>query len=178
MRGKAINPVSVLGAVNSVQKSVTPAPAAACATSPGEQTCAQSVNECALSTIRKQLADLYASCSPNWGTRVREYLDMTEGPDAGLIRAWAYYGRRDRTRTVDLRLNEVARRTVSPLGYACLIAYATAWLDESEAIKDQERTLARRCCHSSGSAAKDQPQATSQPPLARVAVASKRRSRK
>lgn len=178
MRGKAINPVSVLGAVNSVQKSVTPAPAAACATSPSEQTCAQSVNECALSTIRKQLADLYASCSPTNSNRVREYLDMTEGPDAGLIKAWAHYGRRDRARTVDLRLNEVASKTVSPLGYACLIAYATAWLDEAEAITEQERTLAHRCCHSSGSAAKDRPQATTRLPRVRVAEASKRRSRK
>ena len=177
-RKKSVHPVSVLRSVDSASNSLTIAPADACQATGSEQVCEESVSESALASVRKQLTDLYASCSPANSTRVQEYLAQKEGPDAGLILAWSRYGRADRGRTVDLRLNEVARQTVSPLGYACLIAYARAWLDESEARLIAARALARRCCPPSGSAAKDQPQATSQPPLARVAVASKRRSRK
>lgn len=174
-RKKSVSPVSVLGAVDTGNNSVSSTPAAACSGSGSEQSCAQSVNECALADVRKQLADLFASCPPLIGNRVHEYLAMTEGPDAALIGAWSAYGRRDRSRTVDLRLAEVARRTVSPLGYACLIAYARAWLDEAEALAEQARQAARRCCPASDSATTRQPQGTSRPPRVRVGVASRRR---
>ena len=174
-RKKSIDPVSVLGSVNTVDKSLTLAPDAASAPSGSEQSSEQSESECALAAVRKQLADLYASCPPLSSNKIQEYLALDDGADAALIRAWADYGRRDRTRTVDLHLNDVARRTVTPLGYACLIAYARAWLDEAEAIAFAASALAARCCHSQGSAAKRQPPGTTRQPLVRVGVASRRR---
>lgn len=177
-RKKSVHPVSVLGPVDSESSSLTLAPTDACEATGSGQLCEESVSESALASVRKQLTDLYASCSPANSARVQEYLAKEEGPDAGLILAWSRYGRADRGRTVDLHLNEVARQTVSPLGYACLIAYARAWLDESEARLNAARALARRCCPPSGSGATNPPRETTPPPRVRVGVASKRRSRK
>ena len=85
--------------------------------------------------MRKELAKLYAGCEPTSAARVRMYLDQPDPDSAKLIDAWRKCGRNDRTRTMDIHLSEVARRTLTPLGWACLIAYAQAWLDEAEAIE-------------------------------------------
>lgn len=176
-RRKSIDPVSVLSSVNTVDNSLSLAPAAACAASGSAQQSEESVSSCALAAVHKQLTELYAGCSPTNSTRVQQYLDQQEGADAMLIQAWSRYGRADRARTVDLHLNDVARNTVSPLGYACLIAYARAWLDESEARLSEARSLAQRCCPAAGNGATRQPQETTRQPLVRVGVASKRRRR-
>jgi hypothetical protein len=64
-----------------------------------------------------------------------------------LLDAWARCGRNDHQRTVDIRLNEQARRTMTPLGLACLVSYARAWLDEAEAREAELTAMARSICH-------------------------------
>lgn len=50
-----------------------------------------------------------------------------------MIHAWAECGRRDHTREPQITLNPTALETVTPLGLACLVAYARAWIDEEQA---------------------------------------------
>ena len=95
--------------------------------------CELSVDEQALIHTAEELNKLHAGCEPVIYSRVAEYLAMTEGHDAMLIAAWRKCGRADRTRSVNISLGEAARSTLSPLGTACLIAYAQAWLDECQA---------------------------------------------
>jgi hypothetical protein len=175
--GKSIHPVSVLRPVDKANNPLTPAVATTSADSGSVATCELSVSSAALRAVRAQLEQLYTANSPDIHTRVLAYLDADHGPDYELITAWARYGRRDRQRTVDIRLNEVAKRTISPLGFACLIAYARAWVDEAEHIDADLRTRAGLCVGRAGSATKGPLAGSTRQPLARVAVASKRRKR-
>jgi hypothetical protein len=170
-------PVSVLRGGDKASNSVSPVAASTCTDTGKGTTCEQSVSECALLSVRKQLEQLYTANSPDIHNRVLAYLDAVEGADAQLVAAWGAYGRRDRQRTVDLRLNDVAKRTISPLGFACLISYARAWVDEAEAIALKEKKRVASCFGSAGSAPKCPPLGSTRLPRARVAVASKRRKR-
>ena len=49
-----------------------------------------------------------------------------------LIDAWRRCGRNDLGRALKIGVNEVARRTMTPLGLACLVAYAQNYIDEAE----------------------------------------------
>jgi hypothetical protein len=169
--------VSVLRGADKSNNSVSPAVAATSEGRSKSTTGEQSVNDSALISVRQQLEALYTANSPDIHNRVCGYLDSTAGPDAQLIAAWSAYGRRDRQRTVDLRLNDVAKRTISPLGFACLIAYARAWVDEAEAICLRDKAQVARCFGSAGSAPRCQPPGSSRLPHARVAVENKRRKR-
>lgn len=110
-------------------------------------TCELAVHSKAMTQLRTELNQLFTGCSPLENTRVSHYLEKAEGSDRMLLDAWAKCGRNDHRRTVDIRLTEQARRTMTSLGLACLVAYARAWLDESEARELELRALARSCCH-------------------------------
>jgi hypothetical protein len=171
------SPVSVLRPVDKARKSATPVAATTSAPSNLPTTYERPVNESALLAVRKQLEHLYTVNSPDIHKRVCDYLDNAEGANRMLLDSWAAYGRRDRQRTVDLRLNAAAQSTITPLGFACLISYARAWVDEAEAICLQERRQVACCYGSAGSGSTRPPRESSQSPRARVAVASKRRKR-
>jgi len=105
------------------------------------------VHSKAITQLRAELHNLFTGCSPLENTRVSHYLEHAEGSDRMLLDAWAKCGRNDHRRTVDIRLTEVAKRTMTSLGLACLVAYARAWLDESEARELELRAKASSCCH-------------------------------
>ena len=94
--------------------------------------CEYFVNESELLRIRKQAGEILTGCSQDTLRLVHNYLNLTEGADAMMINAWRRCGRNDMGRAYNLTLNEVARRTMTPLGLACLYAYAVSFIDEAE----------------------------------------------
>jgi hypothetical protein len=94
---------------------------------------AQAAGNALIARTQRELAALLTACSPDINNAVALYLEKTSGPEAAQLNAWRTVGQRDAKRNFDLNLNETARRTVSSLGMACLIAYARAWLDEHDA---------------------------------------------
>ena len=97
--------------------------------------CVESVNDTASMRVRRDMDNLLSGCAQVTANAVHDYLSKTEGADAALLAAWAAFGRKDRRQTVDISVREAARRTLTPLGLACLVSYARAWLDEADAIK-------------------------------------------
>lgn len=96
-------------------------------------TCEQSEDNSRLLVIRRSLESCWSSCSPMDHPRVRHYLELDSGPDFVMVDAWRRCGRNDLTRTMKLDVGPQIRRTMTPLGFACLIAYCQAWLDAAEA---------------------------------------------
>lgn len=94
--------------------------------------CAPAVNSRRLEVIRRALESCWSSCSPLDHPRVRHYLELDSGPDFMLVEAWRRCGRNDHTRTLRLEVGPQARRTMTPMGFACLIAYCQAWIDAEE----------------------------------------------
>lgn len=99
---------------------------------PRRTTCAPTVENRRLEVIRNSLESCWSSCSPLDHPRVRHYLELDSGPDFMLIEAWRRCGRNDHTRTLRLDVGPQARRTMTPMGFACLIAYCQAWIDAEE----------------------------------------------
>ena len=129
---KAKHPVSVLRAVDKPKNSAKSLAAHACKESGMSTTPANVVDNHALVHIRADLHNLFAGCSPLDNRAIHQYLTSPSDADRMMLDAWARCGRNDRKRTVDLRLTEIARKTMTPLGLACLITYARAWIDEAE----------------------------------------------
>lgn len=133
MGRKSIHPVSVLRSVDKTSKSVTLATAAAKAAAGMAITTPNGVDNPELVRIRVELNNLFTGCTPLDHKAIHEYLSNPSESDRMMLDAWARCGRNDRQRTVSLRLTEVARKTVTPMGLACLVRYARAWIDEAEA---------------------------------------------
>ena len=96
-------------------------------------TCAQPGDNRKLDDIRRSLEVCWSSCSPLDHPRIRHYLELESGPDAMMVDAWRRCGRNDLARTMTVNVGPQVRRTMTPLGFACLIAYCQAWLDAAEA---------------------------------------------
>lgn len=91
------------------------------------------VNNKALVHIREQLDGLLAGCSPDVRTQIGYYLDTPAESDRWLLDAWEKCGRSDQGRSLDIKLTETARSSLTALGLACLVRYCRGWLDEAEA---------------------------------------------
>jgi len=168
-------PVSVLRPVNSGNNFIVPVSTTASSQPRESISCERVLNKACLIHIRKQLEALSTAFPQDFHTVVCAYLADSSGADRALLDKWAGFGRLDRGRSVQLGLSAEAHRTVSPLGVACLISYARAWLDESEARElgaIQPVAVRRR---SSDSAPKCRPVATSQSLPARAGGGSSRR---
>jgi hypothetical protein len=104
-------------------------------------TCGNDENNAALLKIRGSIDRLFTGCDPVIHDQIQRHLAQESGDVALMLSAWRKCGRADRGRSIELDLSETAKRTMSPLGLACLVAYAQAWLDETEsrvaAIKPQ-----------------------------------------
>jgi hypothetical protein len=144
MGKESVHPVSVLRGVSNANNSATPTPAHASVEESKSVTRALAVNNNALVHIKEELHNLFTGCSPLDNRAISEYLTNPSDGDRMMLEAWARCGRNDRKRTVDLRLTEVARKTMTPLGLACLISYARAWIDETES-RDAELRAQVRC---------------------------------
>jgi len=132
-----VHPVLLRGEEKS-NNSATPAIAAPSKRSKGGTTCEQPAREAAAHTIRMQLASLFTGCSLLDSAAVQRHLDSPSDADRILLDAWAKCGRGDRSRTLTLQLTPIAKKTMTPLGLACLVRYARAWLDaheEAEALR-------------------------------------------
>lgn len=127
------HPVSVLGVVNKDSNSATPPAAVACAAHLRRITGEYHVLNKALARTREQLTDLFAGCSPQADSAIRQYLDSPAEADRWLLDGWEKCGRNDRGRTVRVELTDIGKKTVTPLGVACLVRYCRGWLDEAEA---------------------------------------------
>lgn len=125
-------PSPVLGPVNKANKSVNPSTAATSKNGSSEQPCGLGEGSRELLAVRKQLEQLLTTYSPAANPDIHRYLENPPEADRILLDAWAKCGRNDRQRSIDLRLTDVARSTMSPLGIACLIRYARGWVDEAE----------------------------------------------
>lgn len=95
-------------------------------------TCGQPVKNSDIARMRNDLEKVFTGCSQLDSKIVHHYLANATGSDRFLLDAWAKCGRNDMPRRFNISLNDQARRTVTPLGLACLVAYARAWIDEAE----------------------------------------------
>lgn len=123
----------VLRRANKASKRTTTAHAEVKPTLYGEELGEDPVHSMRVADVHKQLAKLHAACSPDIYAAVRRYLDAPEPAIGRLLDAWEKCGRHDRQRSPLFNIGDEARRTMTPLGFACLIRYAQAWLDEFEA---------------------------------------------
>jgi hypothetical protein len=126
------HPVSVLRAVDNTNKSASAAKADACVEHLKSITSEYGVLNKALMRTREQLEDLFTGCSPENDATIRQYLDSPKEVDRWLLDGWEKCGRNDRGRTVRVELSEVGRKTMTPLGIACLVRYCRGWIDEAE----------------------------------------------
>lgn len=96
-----------------------------------------SVNNPAIQEVQDQLHKILTGCSPEQFTAIHVHLSNPTESDRMMLEAWARCGRNDRQRTVNLNVTEAARRTLTPMGLACLVTYARAWVDEAIARQAQ-----------------------------------------
>jgi hypothetical protein len=129
--------------MNKSKKSKSRARAAPSHVQDREQPCEQQVDSMALQVIRSKLEGLWATCSPMDSARVRHYLENPTEEERWMLDAWRKCGRNDRARTFNIGVSEAARRTITPFGLACLIAYCQAWLDQAEALAIKAETAAK-----------------------------------
>lgn len=115
-------------------KSVKPRPVDASDKPPEGITCELPEGQKRINSVESAIHRLLDACPQQVVSRLNDYLRETDTEAATLIYAWAECGRRDHQRTPDLVLCPTALRTVTPLGLACLVAYARAWIDEEQAI--------------------------------------------
>jgi hypothetical protein len=132
MGSKQSNPVSVLDPVNSLHKLLTPSVDEGYRTESTPIDCALDVYKARLIHTRQELHNLFSGCTPLDNRLIHQYLNKPSTADQMMLDAWAKCGRNDQERTVDLRIGDTARRTMTPLGLACLIRYARAWIDAAE----------------------------------------------
>lgn len=166
MGKKSINPVSVLRAVNKTNNSASPAIATASAEETKRVTSALHENNQALIHMRAELHNLLTGCSPLDNRAVHEYLVNASPLDRLMIEAWAKCGRNDRKRTMNINLTESAKKTMTPLGLACLVSYARAWIDETEARDAELRAQVRLLGLPADDASRHQSRDPSPPPRA------------
>lgn len=77
--------------------------------------------------------ELFTGCDPGVSPFVRAHLDSKQPATMYLLEAWARLGRKDAATGARPYWSGAVRQTVSPLGMACLIAYARAHEDETAA---------------------------------------------
>ena len=130
-------PILLLESEDKPSKSVSPTVATTSTTDKGLATCGQTLPNLAYLRVRRDMDRLLTGCHPSISITVHHYLEKSTGADRALLDAWARFGRRDRAQTVDISVKEAARASLTPLGLACLVSYARAWIDEAESIRAQ-----------------------------------------
>lgn len=85
-----------------------------------------------ITRAQKDIAKLLTELSPAVDALVHTYLEQETGPDAMFINAWRKAGERDALRSPYVNVGDQARKTMSAMGLACLIAYTQAWVDARE----------------------------------------------
>ena len=170
-----VSPVSVLDPVDKSSSVLSDATVVGSEKLKPLVTVGDTVNNPALIHIRKQIEDLYAVCGPLNSKAVHNYLSNPNDVNGRLLAAWAKFGRNDRCRSVRIDLKGAAKTTLSPLGFACLISYARAWLDESELRAFAGQQAQPPAAQSPDDGSKRRQQGQLQPP---PDLASGRRSRK
>lgn len=83
--------------------------------------------------MQADINKLSSAFSDGCAQHVHKHLTDPTPSDRVMIEAWAACGRKDSCRKFRLQISEEARKTMTPLGIACLIAYARAYVDALEA---------------------------------------------
>ena len=104
----------------------------------------QVVHRAALIHMREELNSLSTGYDPAIHRVVDNYLHKAGVADTAMLEAWRKVGREDRRRSREMHLTDAVKRTVSPLGIACLIRYCQGWIDQAEALALEEEKSARR----------------------------------
>jgi hypothetical protein len=125
----------------------------------------QPVNIPNAQVVHKVLTELQTGHSPEFSRQVEEYLTATEGNDAHLIQAWSRIGHEDWKRQPSASLSAAARTTMTPLGIACLVAYARGYEDEDQAHKVAEAKQKADQSRAEKTEVKTQPTASGRPSL-------------
>lgn len=112
-------------------------PATACSTAgkvitAGKQLCELRLDDPRIREVHESINLLLTVGSPDYQQALHRYLHDPSEKDTYLLNAWAKCGANDRARTINLRMTDIARSSMTPLGVACLITYARAWLAEHE----------------------------------------------
>jgi len=134
-----VHPVLLRGMEKS-NNLITPAAAPPSTPNDGGTTGEQPARDNDAHTIRTQLAEIFTGCSQLDAAALHRHLADPTDAVRPLLDAWAKCGRGDRSRTLKLQLTPIAKRTMTPLGLACLVRYARAWLDaheEAELLREQ-----------------------------------------
>lgn len=85
--------------------------------------------------MQKDIDRLLTGCDPVVYRFVHRHLNTPTPADQQMLDAWARCGAADAGRSFRLELNDTARRTLSPLGIACLVAYARGWVSRAEDLR-------------------------------------------
>lgn len=93
----------------------------------------QEVRRLRIVSVNKVLASLLAGLSPADHQLVHNYLEHPSAAASAMLDAWARCGRGDGARQPSIDMTRTAKATLTPLGVACLVRYARAWVDAAEA---------------------------------------------
>lgn len=99
--------------------------------------CEQSVNCQRAKSTRRAVEKLLTDISPELHDQVTRLLTGAQADPTGLVGIWSKAGERDHTRSLNLDVGKAAKNTMTPLGLACLLAYARTWLDTHDQAQAQ-----------------------------------------
>ena len=93
----------------------------------------QEVKRLRIASVGKVIHTLLTGLPQETHRIVHGYLESPKEADRLILDAWARCGSADLTRHPSIDLTSTARASLTPLGLACLVRYARAWIDAAEA---------------------------------------------
>lgn len=108
---------------------------------PREQRGGYVVESKAARALREDIDRLLTALTPEVHDAVSTHLQEPAQKDAMLLDAWERAGRRDRGRTPSLSIKCAKQGAFTALGIACLVRYASGWLDEELTISVAQGAL-------------------------------------
>lgn len=125
--------IPVLRPVNAGNNSEAPRAAGVYPTLRGEEVWDQLGRGKCIAETRVAIVRLLADCSPAFASDVSRHLHSPTPRDETLLDGWSRCGRADSERSPRMDLRRASVSAMTPLGVACLVRYARAWVDASEA---------------------------------------------
>lgn len=127
----------LLGAVNKSSNFTTDGMTTPSGKVSGEQVVEKPVKKPTAMGLREEIDKVLTACLPEVRDLVHKHLREPTQADKMLLDAWRRLGHNDCGKPQRLDLKETARRTMSALGLACIVAYVEGYADELEATQLQ-----------------------------------------
>lgn len=104
-----------------------------------EKLCEPQVNTSEQLRVKEDIDKLLTGLDPEINRLVHRHLNDPAPETRRLCDAWTKLGHQDRKREPRLQLKDAVKRTLTPVGIACLVSYARGWLDEDSFHATQRR---------------------------------------